>query len=82
MKAAGTLLGSLARGSDPLGLPALDGKRLRGSAPAVHDGSAWVHLVAAFASRLGGVMAGYRSSRCNELTAVLALLKALPLRVP
>src|ERR1700704_439143 len=53
--AAERVLGEWARGSGPLGHVAIDGKRPRGSAPAGHDGSEGVHLVAAFASRLGGV---------------------------
>lgn len=59
---------------------ALDGKRLRGPAPAGHDGSAGVHLVAAFASRLGGVIGQLQvAPDGNEITAALALLKDLPL---
>lgn len=74
------VLGGWARGSGPLGPVALDGKRLRGSAPAGHDGSAGVHLVSAFASRLGAVIGQLRvAPDANEITAALALLKSLPL---
>jgi hypothetical protein len=59
---------------------AIDGKRLRGSAPSGHDGSAGVHVVAAFASRLGAVIGQLRvMPEANEITAALALLKSLPL---
>jgi hypothetical protein len=59
---------------------AIDGKRLRGSAAAGHDGSAGVHLLAAFASRLGAVIGQLRvAPEANEITAALALLKSLPL---
>ena len=51
--AAEQALGAWAQGSGPLGTVAIDGKRLRGSAPAGHDGSEGVHVVAAFASQLG-----------------------------
>jgi hypothetical protein len=78
--AAERVLGEWARGSGPLGHVAIDGKRLRGSAPAGHDGSEGVHLVAAFASRLGGVIGQLRvAPDSNEITAALALLKGLPL---
>jgi hypothetical protein len=50
------VLGAWAQGSGPLGTVAIDGKRLRGSAPAGHDGSEGVHVVAAFASQLGAVI--------------------------
>src|SRR4051794_20728325 len=49
-------LGVWAQGSGLLGTVAIDGKRLRGSAPAGHDGSEGVHVVAAFASQLGAVI--------------------------
>src|SRR6266446_8563800 len=59
---------------------AIDGKRLRGSAPAGHDGREGVHLVAAFASRLEAVIGQLRvAPGSNEITAALALLKSLPL---
>ena len=59
---------------------AIDGKRLRGSAAAGHDGSAGVHLLAAFATRLGAVIGQLRvAPEANEITAALALLKSLPL---
>ena len=75
------MLGDWVRGSEPLGHVALDGKRLRGSAPAGHDGSAGVHLVAAFASRLGAVIGQLQvEPDGNEITAALALLKGLPLQ--
>lgn len=81
VEAAEAVLGEWVRGSDPLGHVALDGKRLRGSALAGHDGSAGVHLVAAFASRLGGVIGQLQvEPDGNEITAALALLKALPLQ--
>lgn len=81
VEAAEAVLGEWVRGSDPLGHVALDGKRLRGSASAGHDGSAGVHLVAAFASRLGGVIGQLQvEPDGNEITAALALLKALPLQ--
>jgi hypothetical protein len=51
--AAEAVLGEWARGQDPVGHVATDGKRLRGSAPTGRDGSEGVHLLAAFASRLG-----------------------------
>lgn len=81
VEATETVLGEWARGSDALGHVALDGKRLRGSAPAGHDGSAGVHLVAAFASRLGAVIGQLQvEPDGNEITAALALLKGLPLQ--
>lgn len=80
VEATEAVLGEWVRGSEALGHVALDGKRLRGSAPAGHDGSAGVHLVAAFASRLGGVIGQLQvEPDGNEITAALALLKALPL---
>jgi DDE_Tnp_1-associated/Transposase DDE domain len=78
--AAEHVLGAWARGEGPVGHVAIDGKRLRGSAPAGHDGSEGVHLVAAFATRLGGVIGQLRvAPDSNEITAALALLKGLPL---
>ena len=51
-----------------------------GSAAAGHDGRAGVHLLAAFASRLGAVIGQLRvAPETNEITAALALLKSLPL---
>jgi hypothetical protein len=47
VEAAERVLGAWARGSDPLEHIAIDGKRLRGSAAAGHDGREGVHLVAA-----------------------------------
>jgi len=74
-------LGAFAFAGEAAGHVALDGKRLRGSAPAGHDGSGGVHLVAAFATRLGGVIGQLRTPQDgNEITAALALLKSLPLR--
>lgn len=74
------VLGEWALGGAPPGHVAIDGKRLRGTAPAGHDGSAGVHLVAAFASRLGAVIGQLRlAPGANEITAALALLKSLPL---
>lgn len=78
--AAERVLGEWAQGDQPVGHVAIDGKRLRGSAPAGHDGSEGVHLVAAFAARLGGVIGQLRvEPDSNEITAALALLKTLPL---
>lgn len=78
--AAEQVLGEWVREAGPVGHMAIDGKRLRGSAPAGHDGSEGVHLVAAFASRLGGVIGQLQvAPDSNEITAALALLKALPL---
>ncbi len=78
--AAERVLGEWALGGAPPGHVAIDGKRLRGSAAAGHDGSAGVHLVAAFASRLGAVIGQLRlAPEANEITAALALLKSLPL---
>ncbi len=78
--AAEQVLGEWALGGAAPGHVAIDGKRLRGSAPAGHDGSAGVHLVAAFASRLGAVIGQLRlAPEANEITAALALLKSLPL---
>lgn len=80
VEAAEGVLGAWARGDGPPGHVAIDGKRLKGSAPAGHDGSAGVHLVAAFASRLGGVIGQLRvPPEANEITAALTLLKGLPL---
>ena len=75
------VLGAWVRGeAAAVGHVALDGKRLRGSAPSGHDGSAGVHLVAAFASRLGGVIGQLQvAPDGNEITAALALIKGLPL---
>lgn len=78
------VLGAWVRGaSEPdqgLGHVALDGKRLRGSAGADHDGSGGAHLVAAFATRLCGVIGQLQvAPDANEITAALTLLKGLPL---
>ena len=73
-------LGAWAQGCGPLGTVAIDGKRLRGSAPAGHDGSEGVHVVAAFASQLGAVIGQVQMApEADEITAALALLKSLPL---
>jgi hypothetical protein len=78
--AADRVLGAWARGADRLEHVAIDGKRLRGSAPAGHDGREGVHLVAAFASRLEAVIGQLRvAPGSNEIAAALALLKSLPL---
>lgn len=78
--AAERVLGEWARGEEPLGHLAIDGKRLRGSACAGHDGREGVHLVAAFASRLTAVIGQMKvAPGSNEITAALALLKSLPL---
>lgn len=78
--AAEEALGGWSRGAGPIDHLALDGKRLRGSAGAGHDGREGVHLVAAFASRLGAVIGQLRvAPGSNEITAALALLKSLPL---
>lgn len=78
--AAEAVLGEWARDEGPIGHVAIDGKRLKGSAPAGHDGSEGVHLLAAFASRLGGVIGQLRvPAEANEITAALTLLKGLPL---
>ncbi|MDP4023649.1 transposase family protein [Methylobacterium sp. NEAU 140] len=62
---------------------ALDGKRLRGSAGADHDGSGGAHLVAAFASTLGGVIGQLQvTPDANEITAALTLLKSCRCTVP
>ena len=74
------VLGAWARDAAPLGHVAIDGKRLTGSAPAGHDGSQGVHLLAAFASRLGAVIGQLQvPPEANEITAALTLLKGLPL---
>src|SRR3954462_13052318 len=74
------VLGAWAQGSRPLGTVAIDGKRLRGSAPAGHDGSEGGHVVAAFASQLGAVIGQVQvAPEADEITAALALLKSLPL---
>ena len=79
--AAERVLGSWACGCDAPEHVALDGKRLRGSAPAGHDGSKGVHLVSAFAGRLGAVIGQLRvAPESNEAVAALALLKGLPLK--
>ena len=79
--AAERVLSEWVRGSGPAGHVALDGKRLRGSAPGGHDGSPGVHLVAAFASRLGGVIGQLQvEPDGNEVGAALTLLKGLPLQ--
>lgn len=78
--AAEAVLGEWARGSGPVGHVAIDGKRLKGSAAAGHDGSEGVHLLAAFASRLGAVIGQLQvPPDANEITAALTLLKGLPL---
>jgi hypothetical protein len=78
--AAERVLGEWALGGAAAGHVAIDGKRLRGSAAAGHDGSAGVHLLAAFATRLGAVIGQLRvAPETNEITAALALLKSLPL---
>lgn len=78
--AAEAVLGEWARGAGPIGHVAIDGKRLKGSAPAGHDGSEGVHLLAAFASRLGAVIGQLQvPPEANEITAALTLLKGLPL---
>lgn len=74
------VLGEWARGSGPVGHVALDGKRLKGSTPDGYDGSEGVHLLAAFANRLGTVIGQLRvPPEANEITAALTLLKSLPL---
>ena len=81
MTAVEAVLGAWTRAAGDPGPIALDGKRLRGSAPAGHDGSAGVHLVAAFASGLGGVIGQLQvAQEANEITAALTLLKGLPLQ--
>jgi Transposase len=78
--AAERVLGAWVRGTGALGHVAIDGKRLRGSAPAGHDGHAGVHLLAAFACRLGAVVGQLQvPPEANEITAALTLLKGLPL---
>lgn len=78
--AAERVLGEWALGGAAPGHVAIDGKRLRGSAAAGHDGSAGVHLLAAFATRLGAVIGQLRvAPEANEITAALVLLKSLPL---
>jgi hypothetical protein len=78
--AAEQVLGGWARGCEPLGHVAIDGKRLRGTAAAGHDGSGGVHLVSAFASGLGAVIGQLQvPPEGNEITAALALIKSLPL---
>lgn len=78
--AAETVLGEWARGQGPIGHVAMDGKRLKGSAPAGHEGNEGVHLLAAFASRLGTVIGQLQvPPDANEITAALTLLKGLPL---
>ncbi len=78
--AAENVLGLWARGGGPLGHVAIDGKRLKGSAPAGHDGTEGVHLLAAFANRLGAVIGQLRvAPDANEITTALVLLKSLPL---
>jgi DDE_Tnp_1-associated/Transposase DDE domain len=80
VESAERVLGAWARSEAALDHVAIDGKRLRGSAPAGHDGREGVHLVAAFASRLGAVIGELRvAPGSNEITAALALLKSLPL---
>ena len=75
------VLGAWTRTAGDPGHIALDGKRLRGSAPDGHDGSAGVHLVSAFASSLGGVIGQLQvAPDANEITAALTLLKGLPLQ--
>lgn len=74
------VLGAWVHEHGPADHLALDGKRLRGSAPGGHDGREGVHLVAAFSSHLGGVVGQLRvPPDGNEITAALALLKGLPL---
>lgn len=78
--AAEPVLGAWVRDHGPLGHVAMDGKRLRGSTAAGHDGSQGVHLLAAFASRLGAVIGQLQvPPEANEITAALTLLKGLPL---
>lgn len=80
VEAAERVLGAWARGDAALEHIAIDGKRLRGSARAGHDGRQGVHLVAAFADRLSAVIGQLRvAPDTNEITAALALLKSLPL---
>ena len=56
---------------------AIDGKRLRGSRQGDNPG---VHLLAAFAEKLSGVVGQLRvAPEANEITAALELLKSLPL---
>jgi hypothetical protein len=74
------VLGVWSRDGAPLGHVAIDGKRLRASAPAGHDEREGVHLVSAFASRLRAVVGQRRvEPGGNEITTALALLKTLPL---
>ncbi len=63
------VLGVWSRDGAPLGHVAIDGKRLRGSAPGGHDGCEGVHLVSAFASRLRAVVGQMRvDPGANEIT--------------
>jgi hypothetical protein len=78
--AAERVLGAWALGEAAPGHVAIDGKRLRGSAAGGHDGSAGVHLLAVFATRLGAVIGQLRvAPEANEITTALTLLKSLPL---
>ena len=71
--AAERVLGAWALGEAAPGHVAIDGKRLRGSAAGGHDGSAGVHLLAAFATRLGAVIGQLRvAPEANEITTALA----------
>jgi hypothetical protein len=71
------VLGDWVRGGQSPGHIAIDGKRLRGSATAQAPG---VHLLAAFSDALSGVVGQLQlAPESNEVTAALALLKALPL---
>lgn len=70
-------LGDWVRGDCPAGHVSIDGKRLRGSRQGTAAG---VHLLAAFSTKLQGVIGQLRvAPEANEITAALELLKTLPL---
>ena len=70
------VLGEGVRGGAPAGHVAIDGKRLRASAP-----SPGMHLLAAFSTGLAAVIGPLRvDPEANEITAALEMLTTLPLK--
>ena len=80
VEAAERVPGPWACGSDAPGHVALDGKRLRGSAPADRNGSKGVHLVSAFAGRPGAGIGRMRVSPEATRRLAPAVPSGLPLK--
>lgn len=73
-------LGAFLGRAGAVGHVAIDGKRLRGSAPAGHDGHEGVHLVSAFATEIGAVLDQVKVGlEGGEIAAAMEILKRMPL---